>query len=454
MSESLLESVTAWQSARPTASNDFSRDVAVFTSFWREALERFAHLPPKRGRDAETARAAAGLMETARAARMDFLAAHDRALYDRLTDGRRQFLRLDALVAAAAREAPGLTPDAKTLAAEKALPQAEKDGHEVDQGLLLNRFLGDPATGEHLCHAMLLPRPESLDLLPRFLREGRAELDGASLERRDGIAIVTMRNPRFLNAEDDSSLDGLETAVDLALLDPESAICLLRGDFVEHPKYAGGRVFNSGINLTRLYQGQIPFLWYLRRDLGYVNKIFRGLARPDVSPEETLGETTEKLWVAQVDRFAIGGGCQILLVCDYVVAAAGAVMTLPARKEGIIPGFADLRLPRFVGDRIARRAIQSELRLECESTEGRMICDEIAPPDQMDEAAEAAARRFLGSGAFGAIANRRALRIGQEPLDQFRRYAAYYAKAQAECHFSPQLIVNLERFWDARNRKV
>jgi len=340
------------------------------------------------------------------------------------------------------------------LAAEKALPQAEKDGHEVDQGLLLNRFLGDPATGEHLCHAMLLPRPESLDLLPRFLREGRAELDGASLERRDGIAIVTMRNPRFLNAEDDSSLDGLETAVDLALLDPESAICLLRGDFVEHPKYAGGRVFNSGINLTRLYQGQIPFLWYLRRDLGYVNKIFRGLARPDVSPEETLGETTEKLWVAQVDRFAIGGGCQVLLVCDYVVAAGGAVMTLPARKEGIIPGFADLRLPRFVGDRIARRAIQSELRLDCDSPEGRMICDEIAPADRMDEAAEAAARRFLGSGAFGAIANRRALRVGLEPLDQFRRYAAYYAKAQAECHFSPQLIVNLERFWDARNRKA
>ena len=251
-----------------------------------------------------------------------------------------------------------------------------------------------------------------------------------------------------------SSLDGLETAVDLALLDPESQICLLRGDYVEHPKYAPGRVFNAGINLTRLYRGEIPFLWYLRRDLGYVAKICRGLARPEITPEELMGDTTEKLWVAQVDRFAIGGGCQILLVCDYVVASAGAVMTLPARKEGIIPGFADLRLPRFVGDRIARRAIQSELRLECESPEGRLICDEIAPADQMDEAAEAAARRFLGSGAFGAIANRRALRIGQEPLDQFRRYAAYYAKAQAECHFSPQLIVNLERFWDARNRKA
>ena len=454
MSESLPESVRAWQGRRPRLSGDIHRDIAAFAPFWREGGEALACLPPKMQRDAGTARAAEALMATARAARRDFLAKHGRELYDLLTDGRRRFCRIDALVAAAALKAPGLVPDTKTLAGEKALMQAEKDGHEIDQGLLLNRFLGDPVTGEHLCHAMLLPKPELLDLLPQFLRDGRIELEGASVERREGIAFLTMRNPRFLNAEDESSLDGLETAVDLALLDSESQICLLRGDYVDHPKYAPGRVFNAGINLTRLYRGEIPFLWYLRRDLGYVAKICRGLARPEITPEESMGDATEKLWVAQVDRFAIGGGCQILLVCDYVVAAAGAVMTLPARKEGIIPGFADLRLPRFVGDRIARRAIQSELRLECESPEGRLICDEIAPADQMDEAAEAAARRFLGSGAFGAIANRRALRIGLEPLDQFRRYAAYYAKAQAECHFSPQLIVNLERFWDARNRKA
>ena len=50
-----------------------------------------------------------------------------------------------------------------------------------------------------------------------------------------------------------------------------------------------------------------------------------------------MGDATEKLWVAQVDHFAIGGGCQYPLVCDYVVGAAGAVITLPARKEGITP---------------------------------------------------------------------------------------------------------------------
>ena len=46
----------------------------------------------------------------------------------------------------------------------------------------------------------------------------------------------------------------------------------------------------------------------------------------------------------------------------------------------------------------------------------------------------------------------RAFRIGEEPFDAFRNYFAIYAREQAYCHFSPALIDNLERYWDARNR--
>ncbi len=52
------------------------------------------------------------------------------------------------------------------------------------------------------------------------------------VERRDRKAIVTMSNPRFLNAEDASTIDAHEIAADLCLLDSESAICILRGDRV------------------------------------------------------------------------------------------------------------------------------------------------------------------------------------------------------------------------------
>ena len=52
---------------------------------------------------------------------------------------------------------------------------------------------------------------------------------------------------------------------------------MIRGGVVEHSRYPGVRVFGSGINLTRLYHGLIDFLFYLVRDLGYVNKIYRGI---------------------------------------------------------------------------------------------------------------------------------------------------------------------------------
>ena len=192
----------------------------------------------------------------------------------------------------------------------------------------------------------------------------------ARVERQGKAAVVTIQNPRFLNAEDDDTLDDTETAADIAILDPMSEICVLRGGVVDHPKYKGRKVFSAGINLTHLYRGKIPFLWYIRRDMGVVNKMLRGLAMGARSPDEIYGGTREKPWVAQLDVFAIGGGCQYLLAMDYVVAGSDAYMTLPARKEGIIPGAANLRLPRFVGPRIARQAILMGRRLDCD-TPGR-----------------------------------------------------------------------------------
>jgi thioesterase DpgC len=187
--------------------------------------------------------------------------------------------------------------------------------------------------------------------------------------------------------------------------------------------------------------------------MGFVHKFLRGVARPDVLPDDTHGQGIEKPWIAAVDAFAIGGHCQVLLTMDYVLAADDAYLTLPARKEGIIPGVANMRLPRFTGDRLARQLIQYERRLVCDSAEGRLICDEIAPAAEMDAAIERVVVGLTSSGAVSAVGNRRAFRVTQEPLDDFRRYCAVYAREQAYCHFSPALIANLERYWDAQNRK-
>jgi thioesterase DpgC len=113
-----------------------------------------------------------------------------------------------------------------------------------------------------------------------------------------------------------------------------------------------------------------------------------------------------------------------------------------------------MRLPRFTGDRIARQAILSDRRLDCDSAEGRLICDEIVPGDEMDAALDRIVSTLTDSGVVSAASNRRAFRVAAEPLDMFRRYMAVYAREQAYCHFSPALIANLERYWHAQDRKV
>ena len=96
--------------------------------------------------------------------------------------------------------------------------------------------------------------------------------------RRGRAGILELRNPRHLNAEDDDSLrsdrDGRRPR---SCSTPTSRSACCAAACVDHPRYRGRRVFGAGINLTHLYEGRIDFLFFLIRDLGYVNKIYRGL---------------------------------------------------------------------------------------------------------------------------------------------------------------------------------
>jgi thioesterase DpgC len=443
----------AWMKQRDFTGN-YKRDAAAASKFWREGAAFLAKLPKKSLRTQEQAIAANIIQGIARRTREQFLGRHADTIYRKLTKNHERFLRVDELAYEASKLVPGLTPTRKQVDADSELMQSEKDGIEVDQGVFLANVLADANNGMHLCHAMLRPKMAAIERMPEFIDKGVIDFGPARLERKGKTAILTIQNPRFLNAEDDDTLADTETAADMAIFDPMSEICVLRGGVVEHPKYKGRHVFCSGINLTHLYRGKIPFLWYILRDMGVVNKMMRGLAMGARSPDEIYGDTHEKPWVAQVDVFAIGGGCQYLLAMDYVVAGSDAYMTLPARKEGIIPGVANLRFPRFVGPRIARQAIMMGKRLDCDSPEGRMVCDIVVPPDQVGQAVMKVCDDFTSSGVVSAASNRRAFRVGEEPLDLFRRYMAVYCREQAYCHFSPALIANLEKHWNAAQRKI
>jgi thioesterase DpgC len=399
----------------------------------------------------ETA-AAATLLAAGRESRECFLEAHAAQVYDALTIRRTCLLQVDALLARAAIVYPGLVPSDATLAAEAGLRQGDKDGHEIDQGIFLAHILAGRETGTLLCHAMLLPRPDAPGIAAEFAARETLDLGAVRLERWDEAVVLTTTNPRFLNAEDDTTQDAMELAVDVALLDPNSKAAVLRGDLAKHPKYEGRRVFGSGINLTRLYHGKIPFLWFIKRDLGWVNKLLRGLAEPGIAPDTHNRDRLEKPWIAAVESFAIGGHCQMLLCMDYVLATPEARLTLPARREGIIPGMANLRLPRFTGFRLARQAIQHGYELRCDSSEGRTICDEVVRPSDMERTIRNLVADLTRRGRLGYSANRRSLRIGAEPLELFRSYFASYVRDQAYCVFGAELTENLEQHWNAQKR--
>ena len=211
--------VKAWLQAEPGESTDFPADRERFSGYWRTSARLLGRLPQKARRNANEQAAARAIQDAARDARVRFLRRHGDAVYDALTVQRSRFVRVEELAIRAAGVVPGLVPTAQEIAAEDGSIQRDKSGLEIDQGLFLSSVLGSERSGRHLCHAMLLPRPEAQALLPQFERDGRVKLDGASVHRAGKAAVVTQDNPRFLNAEDQTSLDGAEICVDLALLD-------------------------------------------------------------------------------------------------------------------------------------------------------------------------------------------------------------------------------------------
>ncbi len=438
--------VQAWAASAPGRQDSLRAAAAAVSAFLGQGQDLLRRLPPPGSSPPAQQAARAAIGEAMTAAREEFLTAHTADLYASLTARGTRWLRLEELMAAAAAAVPGLVPSPAELAAERARALPDKEGAELAHGLLAAHVLALPEPGRHLLEAMLRPLPAALDRLPELRASGRAGLGPVQVTRQGRAGILELSNPRHLNAEDETTLAATECAVDLILLDPAIEVGVFRGGVVSHPRYPGQRVFGSGINLTHLYHGRIGYLFYLVRDMGYVSKIYRGI-RPAGSREGT-----EKLWVAAVEQFAIGGACQLLHVVDHVIAVRGSRFFLPARKEGIIPGASNLRLPRFVGDRAARQAILSGREWVAGEPDAALLCDEVVDSGEMDRALTARIAALTDSGLVNATANRRTLRAGQEPLDLFREYMAVYAREQAYCHLSPALVRNLELHWDATRR--
>jgi (3,5-dihydroxyphenyl)acetyl-CoA 1,2-dioxygenase len=401
-----------------------------------------ASLPAPVSRSQEQTATAEAAKDAMRGLRCEFLDVHVDSVYDQVTSGRRQHLRLAELVEAAAAAFPGLVPTQGQLMAEQTRPQAGKEGLEIDQGIFFSRVLRSPLAGPHLLTAMLRPTPRALGMLPEFTRTGTAELGSVRLERSGGVAQLTMCREDSLNAEDNRQVEDMETAVDLALLDPEVSVGLLRGGEMSHPRYRGKRVFSAGINLKALSGGGISLVdFLLRRELGYIQKLVRGLHMPGSTPWHS--RALDKPWIAVVDSFAIGGGAQLLLVVDHVIALSDAYFSLPAADEGIVPGAGNFRLTRSAGTRLSRQMILQGRRIRAREPVAKLLVDDVVEPDELEQSIEKSIKHLKGPAA---LVNRRMLNLAEERSRDFLNYMGEFALEQALRLYSDDVIRKVGRF--------
>jgi thioesterase DpgC len=443
----LAARIDQWAAGAPPFGGTTAADAALLAAHTADGEELLEVLPCRPDRTPGQQQLAELIHRSCRSRRHAFLREHADRVYDEITDGRHTGARLGELASGAAEAFPGLAPSPAQLAAEASRTQAGKEGREIDQGILFHGLLKEPRSGRHLVESMLRPTPRAERLLAEFRRTGSLELGVVRVERRGVAAHLTIGNDQCLNAEDNGHVEDMETAVDLALLDPDVRVGVVRGGVMSHPRYRGKRVFSAGINLKDLHDGRISFVdFLLRRELGYISKLVRGLSLPGWTWPPSI---TGKPWVAAVDSFAIGGGAQLLLVFDRVIGEDNAFFSLPAAQEGIVPGAANLRLGRATGGRLSRQVVLWGRKIWAHEPDARLLFDEVVGSSELDAEIERSVDRLDNSAV---VANRHMVNLAEEPVDLFREYVAEFSMQQALRAYSPDVLENVHRSWAGRRR--
>lgn len=199
------------------------------------------------------------------------------------------------------------------------------------------------------------------------------------LERRDdGVAVITIDNPK-VNALSEAVLRGLIAVTADLRDDPPGAVVVTGND----------RMFAAGADIAEFTGPDRA------RELGLVfREAFDGLA------------DLPRVVIAAISGFALGGGCELALACDFRIAATSARLGQPEILLGIIPGAGGTqRLPRLVGVARAKDLILSGRRIRAEEALGMGLVDRVVQPDEvMDTALSMAAEFARGPLAAHALA--------------------------------------------------
>jgi enoyl-CoA hydratase len=211
--------------------------------------------------------------------------------------------------------------------------------------------------------------------------------DSLVLVERDGaIAVVLLNRPDQLNALSDELMEELVSA--LTELDRDEGVRAI---------VLGGseRAFAAGADIGELAQASAIDLYYQRRIERW--DAIRGLWTP---------------LIAAVSGYCLGGGCELAMACDLIVASESAQFGQPETGLGIIPGAGGTqRLTRAVGKALAMDVILSGRRLSADEALAAGLVARVVPNEAWLEEAKALAREIAEKGPVGT-------RLAKESVDR------------------------------------
>ncbi|CAM5201499.1 Enoyl-CoA hydratase OS=Castellaniella defragrans (strain DSM / CCUG 39792 / 65Phen) OX=1437824 GN=BN940_17451 PE=3 SV=1 [Castellaniella denitrificans] len=188
------------------------------------------------------------------------------------------------------------------------------------------------------------------------------------VEVRGRVGLLTLNRPQVLNALSNEVIDELSAAVRAFEADDGIGAMVLTGS---------QKAFAAGADIAAM------------SDWSYM----------DVYKADYLGGNWDALRrarkpiIAAVSGYALGGGCELAMLCDFIIAAENAKFGQPEIKLGVIPGYGGTqRLPRAVGKAKAMDLVLTARMMDAAEAERAGLVSRIVPVDRLlDEALEAAA---------------------------------------------------------------
>ena len=182
-------------------------------------------------------------------------------------------------------------------------------------------------------------------------------------EVEEGIATITFNRPKALNALNGALLAELSSALDVIGADEDIRVLVLTG--------AGDKSFVAGADISELATfDSLKAKSFARSGHNVINKL-QHLPIPVV---------------AAVNGFALGGGTEIAIACDFIYASENAKFGQPEINLGVIPGFGGTqRLPRLIGTGMAKELIFTGKMISAEEALQLGLVNKVVPQDKLME---------------------------------------------------------------------